>query len=88
MTVLVTFLVSCAAHIHVIGEGAKGSDVVNAKQWYILMGLVPLNKVDTKAMAGDAANYEIKTQQSFIDAIISGITSCVTISCRSVTVKK
>jgi hypothetical protein len=88
IALLVSFMVGCAANTHIIGDGAKGSEVVSAKQWYILCGLVPLNKVDTKAMAGDATNYEIKTQQSFIDVIISGITSCVTISCRSVSVKK
>jgi hypothetical protein len=79
---------SCATNRHMIGNGPAGSNVVTERQWYILMGLIPLNTVDTKAMAAGAKDYEIVTQNTFVDCLISGVTSIVTVSCRSVSVKK
>lgn len=86
--ILVTVFIGCSTHRHVVGNGAQGNSSESAKQWYILWGLVPLNNVDTKAMADGASDYEIKTQQSFVDIIIGIFTSIVTISPRSVTVEK
>lgn len=79
---------SCVAHIHTVGEGPKTNKVETARQWYILFGLVPLNKVDTNTMAGDAKNYEIKTETSVLDVLISIPASYITVSSRTVTVKK
>ena len=88
LAVTVMFFVGCAAHTHIIGDGAKGSDLVSNKQWYAVWGLASLNKVDSKDMAGNATSYEIHTETSFVDAIISGILGGGLISCRTVTVKK
>lgn len=82
------FLVGCTAHIHKIGTGAENNDQTQARQWYILFGLVPLNEVDTNEMAENAANYEIKTETSAIDILLNIITSYVTITSRTVTVSK
>ncbi len=86
--ILLTVFIGCSTHRHVIGDGSQGNSSESAKQWYILWGLVPLNDVDTKAMADGASDYEIKTQQSFTDVIIGLFTGIVTISPRSVTVEK
>ncbi len=85
---LTVSLVSCTVNQHIIGKGAQSNTEINDKQWYILFGLVPLNNVDTNKMAGGASDYTIETKSSFLDAIISGITGVVTVSCRSVSVKK
>ena len=53
-----------------------------------MFGLVPLNEVKTKDMAAGATNYTIKTQATFVDGLISIITSIVTVSCRTVEVTK
>lgn len=84
----VVFLVGCAAHTHVIGSGAKGGESVSNTQWYAVWGLVPLGMVDTKAMAGGASDYTIKTQQTFLDYFIGMFTGAVTICRRTVTVEK
>ena len=55
-------LAGCAAHVHVVGEGAQGTETVASRQFYII-SLAPLNEVDTRAMAGDAEDYTIKKQQ-------------------------
>lgn len=89
--VLFSFLVGfsgCYTNNHIIGNGSKGNTELSEKQWYVLWGLVPLNNVDTNKMAGDVNDYQITTQHSFLDVIISAFTGIVTVSVKSVTVKK
>jgi hypothetical protein len=90
--VLVLFFVmyatGCSTHVHTIGTGGQNSQTTEARQWYVLWGLVPINNVDTKSMAGSASNYTIKTQASFLDVIISAVAGIVTVNCRSVSVIK
>ena len=89
LVMLTCFLfVGCSTHIHTIGDGSQTGESNSTRQWYALFGLVALNEVDVDAMADGAANYEIKTQSSFVDILISGFTNYVTVSCRSVTVTK
>jgi len=88
MAVALLGLVACSTNVHVIGNGAQGSDVKTARQWYAIFGLVQINEVDTNAMAAGATDYTIKTEQSFIDGVITYFTSIVTVSCRTVTVTK
>ena len=90
LIMLVAFiaLVGCSANIHKVGKGAQGNNVIEARQWYVLYGLVPLNEVDTNQMAGDAVDYEIKTEQSPLDSILSMFTGAVTVYSRTVTVTK
>ena len=82
------FVIGCSAHVHTVGKGAQGSDVTEARQWYILWGLVPLNDVDTSTMVGEATDYEITTQVTALDAIISVVLSEISVNCRTVTVEK
>lgn len=79
---------NCAAHLHQVGNGAKGDTQQRARQWYILFGLVPLNEIDTRKMAEDAVNYEIKTETSVTDMFLNILTGYVTITSRTVTVSK
>jgi len=82
------FVVSCSTHIHKVGNGAQGGETIAKRQWYAVFGLAPLNKVDTGEMAGEATDYEIVTQQTFVDGLITYVLGTFTISCRTVTVKK
>ena len=82
------FLIGCAAHVHKVGKGAQGTDTLEARQWYVLWGLVPINDVDTNAMAGDATDYQITTQSKLLDVVISAVLSEISINCRTVTVQK
>ncbi len=49
-------VIGCSTHIHKVGNGAQGNDMMMQRQWYVLFGLVPLNEVDTNAMAGGATD--------------------------------
>ena len=88
MIFVLMFVVACSTHVHTVGAGPKTGQTEQARQWWILWGLVPLNSVDTDAMAGSAANYEIQTSATFVDGLISGVAGMVTVNCRTVTVTK
>ncbi|MBN2310024.1 MAG: hypothetical protein JXR94_13710 [Candidatus Hydrogenedentes bacterium] len=77
----------CQTHMHAVGRGAQGADVEQARQWYCIWGLVPINELDTKAMAG-AADYDIETEITFIDWLISIPGFFVTVNSRTVMVTK
>jgi hypothetical protein len=86
---LVFLLSSCMTLTHVVGTGASSSGVSSEKkQWYALWGLVPINSVDSKAMASGASNYTIKSQVKFVDYVISAFTSIVTVNVQTVSVQK
>ena len=82
------FVIGCAAHTHVVGKGAQGTDTMEARQWYVLWGLVPINDVDTNTMAAGATDYEIMTSITVVDFIINAIGSYITVNARTVTVQK
>ena len=84
----ILFVIGCAAHVHQVGQGAKGNEIVEARQWYVLWGLVPLNDVDTNILAGQTTDYEITTSITPIDFIINVFTGTVTVYSRTVTVQK
>ena len=86
MLAVMMFMVGCAAHTHVVGNGAQGNEVTQQRQWYVLFGLVPINNVDTEQMAAGTADYTIKTEQSALDVIINIFTSAVSVCSRTVTV--
>lgn len=88
MFTLTLALSSCYTLTHTVGDGAKGGQVTAKKQWYALWGLVPINNVDSKAMAGGAENYTITTEHSFIDYVITAFTSVVTVTVQTVEVQK
>lgn len=85
MASFLLIMVGCSAHIHTIGNGAQGNNVIQERQWYILWGIVPLNDIRTDQMTS-AADYTIKTEQSVLDVIINIFTSVVTVYSRTVTV--
>ena len=87
LATILLLIVGCAAHTHVVGDGGQEMQV-NARQWYILWGLVPLNKVDTKEMAGGAENYTVYTRHNFLDFLINIPTGLLTINSRTVSVTK
>ena len=86
--VIFSLLVGCAAHIHKVGQGAQGAEKKEARQWYVLWGLVPINEVDTQQMADGETDYTVKTEQSALDVIINIFTTSISVVSRTVTVTK
>lgn len=79
---------SCMSHSHMVGDGAKNGQEVEKRQWYALWGLVPLNNVDTKQMAGGATDYTIESETGVLDVVLNIFTGIATINSRSVIVTK
>ena len=88
LPILCFVFVSCVTHTHTVGSGPRSGQAETATQWWILFGLVPLNEVDTNAMAGGSEDYEIKTSSEPIDILIGIPASYITVSRRTVTVTK
>ena len=82
------FVIGCATHTHVVGNGAQGTDMIESRQWYVLYGLVPINDVDSNAMAAGATDYEITTSHTPLDFVITAVLGSITIYSRTVTVQK
>jgi len=77
----------CMVQQHIVGSGGKGVVSESTKQWYVLWGLVPINKIDEKAMVGGATDYTIRTSTEFIDGLITTVLSGI-VTARTVTVTK
>ena len=84
----IMFVIGCSTHVHKVGDGPQGNDMIESRQWYVLFGLVPINNVDTNAIAGEATDYEITTEYNLIDFVIGIFTGVVSIGSRTVTVRK
>ncbi len=88
MLFLVSVLISCGAHQYNMGMGPQTDATETQRQWYILWGLVPLNSVDVEVMIGEVENYQVRTASEPIDIIMNIFTGYVTVTSRTVTVKK
>jgi hypothetical protein len=78
----------CYTLNHTVGAGAQGNRTTESRQWYVLWGLVPINKVDGGQMAGGTKNYNIKSQMSVLDVIINCVAGFVSVQTQTVTVTK
>ena len=85
---LVFLLSSCMTLNHVVGSGGSSDVSIEKKQWYALWGLVPINEVDSKAMADGASSYTITSQTKFVDLVISVFTGAVSVNVQTVSVRK
>jgi len=88
VAVLSVSLSGCYTLKHEVGTGAAGGASVSETQWYAIWGLLPLGSVNSKAMAGGAANYTVESQHTFIDVLISAFTSYISVVRQTVTVTK
>ncbi len=87
LVMLVSFT-SCYTLEHQVGQGANSGNSVEKRQWYVLWGLVPINEVDSKAMADGATDYTIETKHTFVDVVIGVFTGFVTVYPKTVKVTK
>jgi hypothetical protein len=77
----------CSAHTHVVGAGAQEWTGRSEKQWHLIGGLITLNEVDTATMAAGLVDYEITTEETFVDGLIGVFTGRL-VTARTVTVTK
>ena len=78
-----------AQRIHTLLEKVQAQDLLRKKrQYYALYGLVPLNKVDTKAMVGDTKDFKLETGAQAVDVLIGMVGGSFTVTSRTVKVTK
>jgi hypothetical protein len=88
IVVLLLLHAGCAAHTHVVGDGAQRGQTIESRQWYVIWGLVPINDVDTNMMAGETSDYSITTEINALDFLINVFLGWITITSRTVTVTR
>ncbi len=81
---------SCGVHTHVhrVGLGPTGIGNDSMRQYYIFFGLLRLNDVDSQRMTQDLTSYEITTEYSFTDLLLSPLLLPWTVTSRTVTVSR
>ena len=72
MSVLMT---SCYTLTYSVGEGAQTGVEVKEKNHYLFYGLAGIKTSNPEKMAGGAKNYTVTIQHSFIDGLLSAISS-------------
>jgi hypothetical protein len=85
---LTATLSGCYTLDHRVGAGAQSGAESEERQWYALFGLVPLNDVDSNALAAGATSYDVHSEISPLDFLINLFTGWVTIYSQTVTVTK
>ena len=88
MAMVVILFSSCYTLTHTVGSGGSGGEKIEKRAWYVLWGLVPLNTVESKAMAGNARNYTVTSSHTALDVLINIFTGIVTVGSQTVTVQK
>ena len=87
-TCLTVGLGGCMTFDHTVGSGAQSNQKTEQAQWFVLWGLVPINKTDSKTLAGGASNYHVRTEYTPLDVLISFFTGIVSIHKQTISVEK
>lgn len=67
-------MTSCYTYTYTVGSGPKTGLEVKGKNHYLIYGLAPIKTSDPIQLAGDARDYEVTIQHSFVDGLINVIT--------------
>lgn len=57
------------------------------RQYYLLFGLVRVNEVNVQRLASELTSYEVDTEYSFVDLLLSPLLLPLTATSRTVTVR-
>lgn len=71
----VMLMTSCYSYTTVVGEGALGNQQITKWNHYLIGGLAPIEVSDPAVLAGGAKNYTVKTEMSFVNGLVSILTS-------------
>ncbi|MGC6486223.1 MAG: hypothetical protein ACON4Z_01130 [Planctomycetota bacterium] len=77
----------CSYHRHSIGLGATGTGEQQARQYYVLFGLVRTNDVSAQRMADGLTSYTIETRYGFYDLLLQPLLLPLTMTSRTVRVR-
>lgn len=84
---IVVWCAGCQVHTHQVGGGPTGIGEESARQYYWMFGLLQMNEVNVQRMAADLGSYEIRSEITFWDFLLSPLL-LVTVTTRTVTVRR
>lgn len=67
-------LTSCYTQTYMVGNGPQKGVETTEKSHYLVYGLAPVKTADPVKMAGDAKDYSVTIQHSFIDGVLNALT--------------
>jgi hypothetical protein len=67
-------LSSCYTYTMTMGNGPQTGVTETGKNHHLIFGLVDLKQSDAFEMAGDAENYRIVHEHTFVDGLLNAIT--------------
>lgn len=67
-------LSSCFTYTTVVGDGAENNKEIQKWNHYFLWGLAPGNVSNPAELAGESKNYDVKTEQSFVNGLVNVLT--------------
>lgn len=70
----ITLYSSCYTYTFSVGEGAKSNEKVTKMNPYFILGLAPGNVSNPNELAGNAKDYEVTIQHTFVDGLLGAIT--------------
>ncbi len=65
---------SCYTYTWTVGDGPQTGLETKKMNHYLIYGLAPIAISDVNEMAGNATDYEVTIQHTFIDGLINAIT--------------
>jgi len=68
-------MTSCYTFTATVGKGSQTGVEVRKANHYLIGGLAPISVANVKEMTGGAENYELTITHTFIDGLLSAITS-------------
>jgi len=68
-------MTSCYTFTATVGKGPQTGVEVRRANHYLIGGLAPISVANVKEMTGGAENYELTITHTFIDGLLSAITS-------------
>lgn len=79
-------MTSCLVNEHRVGGGPNGIGSESIRQYYLFFGLYRINEADSQRLTRDLTSYEVVTEFSFSDFILTTLLFPLTVTTRSVTV--
>ena len=86
--VALLLLTACQVHRHRVGTGPVGVGSESMRQFYIFFGLLRISESDSQRLTQEATGYEIVTEYSLIDMLLQPFLLPVTMTSRTITVKR
>ncbi|MEM7199889.1 MAG: hypothetical protein AAF628_06465 [Planctomycetota bacterium] len=81
-------LSGCHVHEHRVGGGAVGAGEHRMRQFYMFFGFLRLNQVEPQRYTANLSSYDIVTEFSFIDLVLSPLLLPLTVTSRTVVVSE